>query len=227
MVREQIIRARAVILDAKILRPKNRSVLCCLGEQQRCRAFARRTIIFWLVREREHSVSVFSKSERDEASGLNGGRVDFKPETKATNGKALPDTVSMLTQGVQVTGNIVSEGTLQIFGRVDGDIHASCLLVKKGAKVEGNIVAQETIIHGVCKGTIRSNSVKLQDMAAVEGEIYSKSLTIEQDAQFEGVSRRLDKPVEAPVSAQAFVPAKVTLAPGAAAVGAMTEKVDA
>ena len=172
-------------------------------------------------------MSVFSKSERDDAGGLNGGRVDFKPETKATNGKALPDTVSTLAHGVLVTGNIVSEGTFQIFGRVNGDIHASHLLVKKGAQVEGNIVAQETIIHGVCKGVIRSNSVKLQDMAAVEGEIYSKSLTIEQDAQFEGVSRRLDKPVDVPASAQAFAPAKVTLAPEAAPAGTVAEKVDA
>lgn len=172
-------------------------------------------------------MSVFSKSERDDASGLNGGRVDFKSETKATNGKALPDTVSTLAHGVLVTGNIVSEGTFQIFGRVTGDIHASHLLVKKGAQVEGNIVAQETVIHGACKGIIRSNSVKLQDMAAVEGEIYSKSLTIEQDAQFEGVSRRLDKPVDAPASAQAFVPAKVTLAPDSTPAGAMAEKLDA
>jgi cytoskeletal protein CcmA (bactofilin family) len=173
-------------------------------------------------------VSVFSKSQSErDAGGLNGGKGDVKPEVKATNGTASPDTVSTLAHGVLVTGNIVSEGTLQICGRVNGDIHASHLIVKKGAQVEGNIVAQETIILGACKGIIHSNSVKLQDRAAVEGEIYSKSLTIEQDAQFEGVSRRLDKPVDAPASTQALVPAKVTLAPDAAPVGAMAEKMDA
>jgi cytoskeletal protein CcmA (bactofilin family) len=173
-------------------------------------------------------VSVFSKSQSERDSGsLNGGRGDVRPEVKDTNGTALPDTVSTLAHGVLVTGNIVSEGTLQICGRVNGDIHASHLIVKKGAQVEGNILAQETIILGACKGTIHSNSVKLQDMAAVEGEIYSKSLTIEQDAQFEGVSRRLDKPVDAPASTQAFVPAKITLAPETDPAGAMADKVDA
>jgi cytoskeletal protein CcmA (bactofilin family) len=159
-------------------------------------------------------VGVFSKSHSEyDASGLNGGKGDTKLETKAMNGRTLPDMVSTLAQGVLVTGNIVSEGTLQICGRVNGDIHASQLIVNKGAQVEGNIIAQEAIILGACKGIIHSNSVKLQDMAAVEGEIYSKSLTIEQDAQFEGVSRRLDRPVDAPPSVQAIVPAKVTLAP--------------
>jgi len=173
-------------------------------------------------------VSVFSKSQSErEPNGLNGGRGDIRPEAKATDGKAVPDAVSTLAHGVLVTGNIVSEGTLQICGRVNGDIHAAHLIVKKGAQVEGNIVAQETVILGACKGVIHSNSVKLQDMATVEGEIYSKSLTIEQDAQFEGVSRRLDKPVDAPVSAQIFSPAKVTLAPETVPAGAMAEKVDA
>jgi len=39
--------------------------------------------------------------------------------------------------------------------------------------------------------------------AVVDGEILNKSLTIEQNAQFEGVARRLDKPVEAPSDEQA------------------------
>lgn len=168
-------------------------------------------------------MGVFSKSQSEyDAGGLNGGKGDTRPETKPMNGKALPDMVSTLAHGVLVTGNIVSEGTLQICGRVNGDIHASQLIVKKGAQVEGNIVAQEAIILGACRGIIHSNSVKLQDMAAVEGEIYSKSLTIEQDAQFEGVSRRLDKPIDPPASVQSVVPAKVTLAPEAA-----PDKVDA
>lgn len=176
-------------------------------------------------------MGVFSKSQSErEASGLNGGKVDIKPEAKATNGKTLPETVSTLAHGVLVTGNIVSESTLHICGRVIGDIHASHLVVKEGAQIEGNIVAQETVILGACKGIIHSNSVKLQGVAAVEGEIYSKSLTIEQDAQFEGISRQLDKPVDAPLSAQATVTAKVPLAPAmaeAAPAGAVAEKVDA
>jgi cytoskeletal protein CcmA (bactofilin family) len=37
----------------------------------------------------------------------------------------------------------------------------------------------------------------------VDGEILSRSLTIEQNARFEGVSRKLEKPVEPPTSEQA------------------------
>jgi cytoskeletal protein CcmA (bactofilin family) len=159
-------------------------------------------------------MGVFSKSESErENNGYHASNGGIKPDAKATFGKAGPETVSTLGHGVLVTGNIVSETTLQIFGRVNGDIHASHLIVKEAAQVEGNIVAQETTILGICKGVIRGNSVKLQGAAMVEGEIYSKSLTIEQQAQFEGVSRRLDKPVEAPLSARTAAPTSIPLAP--------------
>jgi cytoskeletal protein CcmA (bactofilin family) len=102
-----------------------------------------------------------------------------------------------------ITGNIVCAGSVQIFGRVIGDIHAANLIIGEGARVEGNVIALETVIHGVFKGTIHANSVKLQNTAVVDGEILNKSLTIEQNAQFEGVARRLEKAVEAPSSEQA------------------------
>jgi len=176
-------------------------------------------------------VGIFAKSESErDDKGFNGSRGDVKPDAKAASGKPSPETVSTLGHGVLVTGNIVSESTLQICGRVNGDIHAAQLVIKDGAQVEGNVVAQQTIIFGAYKGVIRGNSVKLTGAAVVEGEIYSKSLNVEHDAQFQGVSRRLDKPVEAPSSAPAAMPAKIPLAPAlaeAAAAGAAAEKIDA
>ena len=111
--------------------------------------------------------------------------------------------ISTLASGMQVTGNIVCAGPLQIFGRVIGDIHASQLTIGEGAAVEGKIVAPETIIRGVFNGTVHGNVVKLQSTAVVEGEIFNRSLSIEQDARFEGVARRLDKAVEEPAIPQA------------------------
>jgi cytoskeletal protein CcmA (bactofilin family) len=97
-----------------------------------------------------------------------------------------------------ITGNIVCAGGLQIYGTVSGEIHASQLVICEGARVEGKVMAQDAVIHGHFKGTIHGNTVKLQSSAIVDGEIFNRQLTIEQNAQFEGVSRRLDRPVEAP-----------------------------
>jgi cytoskeletal protein CcmA (bactofilin family) len=65
-------------------------------------------------------------------------------------------------------------------------------------------------VQGAFNGTIHANSVKLQGTAAVNGEIFNKSLVIEPNVQFEGVSRRLDRTVEAPAADQAAAPAPET-----------------
>ena len=94
-----------------------------------------------------------------------------------------------------ITGQLRCPG-LQIFGRVTGEIQASHLVICEGAKVEGEIIAQETVIQGTFNGTIHGDGVDRQGL--VDGEIFDKSLVIEPNVQFEGVSRRLDRTVEAP-----------------------------
>ena len=138
-----------------------------------------------------------SKNETKPAVKGNEPRLD-----EAAAARPSPQMISTLGHGMLVTGNIVCAGALHVFGRVVGDIHASQLVICEGAKVEGKIVAPDTVIQGVFNGTVHGNNVKLQSTAVVDGEIFNKSLTIEQNAMFEGVSRRLDKAVEAPSSAE-------------------------
>lgn len=142
----------------------------------------------------------------------------FKSETKSTPTAAaepaaarsadrVAEQPSVLGRGMQITGNIVSTGSVQIHGRVTGDIQAAQLVICEGARVEGKVIAQDTVVQGTFNGNIHSTTVKLQKTAKVDGEIFSRSLMIEQEAQFEGVSRKLDKPVDAPGAAVAAVAA--------------------
>jgi cytoskeletal protein CcmA (bactofilin family) len=109
-----------------------------------------------------------------------------------------PAQTSAFARGMVITGNIVCTDPVEIFDRVTGDIHASQLTICEGAQVEGKVIAQDAIIQNTFKGTVHGNTVKLRGTAVVDGEIFNRSLTIEQDARFEGVARRLDQPVEAP-----------------------------
>ena len=139
-----------------------------------------------------------SKGERDKKSS-NVPVAEVKPsETPAAPGKSTPEVVSVLGPAMLITGNLDCTGSVEIHGQLIGEIHAERLLICEGSRVEGNVTAQETVIDGSFKGTIHSTSVKLRRSAVVNGEIYNKSLTIEEDVQFEGASRRLEKPVDAP-----------------------------
>ena len=156
-------------------------------------------------------MSYFSqtKGDRDlKTFDLVGTEAKTKADLAAPARRASQATeiVSTLGPGLLITGNVVSTGSVQIHGRVIGDIHAARLQIGHGAYVEGKVMAQEAVVEGEFKGTIHGNVVKLSATAVVEGEIYKQSLVIEQNAQFEGVSRRLPTPIEAPTDAQ-IVPA--------------------
>ena len=150
-------------------------------------------------------MSYFSsvKNERDVKLANGSANVaPAKPEVIRPVGKSGTDELSTVASGMQITGNIVCAGSLQIFGRVTGDIHAAHLAIREGGRVEGKIVAPDAVIEGSFLGTIHGNTVKLQKTASVEGEIFNNSLAIEEHARFEGVSRRLERAVEGPSLAQ-------------------------
>ncbi|HEY2136042.1 MAG TPA: polymer-forming cytoskeletal protein [Xanthobacteraceae bacterium] len=121
-----------------------------------------------------------------------------KPETVLRSEPAVkPETVSSIGTGMSMAGNIVCDGPMQIHGRVEGEVRATELLIGDNAEVDGNIVAQDLTVRGRVRGTIRAVRVKLQGNATVEGDIFHRALAIEENALFEGSSRRVDNPMEA------------------------------
>jgi cytoskeletal protein CcmA (bactofilin family) len=101
-----------------------------------------------------------------------------------------PEMVSCISPGMTVVGKIVGDGVVKIYGRLEGELQASEVTICEGAQVEGNVVAQGLIIAGRLKGTVHAGRVKLNGTAVVEGDIFHQSLSIEDNARFEGSSRR-------------------------------------
>ena len=106
------------------------------------------------------------------------------------------DQVSTISRGTTIVGKISGEGTLNVFGQVEGELRALNVLINEGARVEGDVVAQELTIGGQVKGAIHATRVKLNSTALVEGDIFHRSLSIEDTALFEGSSRRVENPIE-------------------------------
>jgi cytoskeletal protein CcmA (bactofilin family) len=109
--------------------------------------------------------------------------------------------VSSISAGMTVIGKIAGSGAVKILGRVEGELHASTVLIADGAEVEGDVVAEELTVGGRVKGTIRANRVRLNSTAIVEGDIFHRSLAIEENARFDGTSRRDDNAADKPRAA--------------------------
>jgi cytoskeletal protein CcmA (bactofilin family) len=121
--------------------------------------------------------------------------------------QASPEATSSISSGTSIVGKIVSDGAVNIFGRVEGELRASTIHISDGAEVEGDVVAEEVTIGGSVKGTIHATRVKLNSTAVVEGDIFHQLLAIEEHARFEGSSRRENNVIDTPRLALSRPPA--------------------
>ena len=126
-----------------------------------------------------------------------------KPEPTTRAGMS-----SCVGSGMSIVGNVQCNGPAQVFGRIEGELRASDLVIGNGAQVEGNVIAQDVTVCGRVRGTIHAVHVKLKDGGAVDGDIFHQSLSIDENSLFEGLSRRVENPTELPSSIDAKAPQK-------------------
>jgi cytoskeletal protein CcmA (bactofilin family) len=110
---------------------------------------------------------------------------DQVPATSRAGGAA---TQSVIDAWLNINGNLQSEGDVRVDGHICGDIRCAHLVVGREATVVGHIVAEEAVVRGRVKGTIRANRVVLQDTACVESDIFHKILSVDEGAEFDGLS---------------------------------------
>lgn len=96
---------------------------------------------------------------------------------------------SVFAEDVVVIGAIWSEGQVEIFGRVEGDVRVGSLTIGKDASVTGEVVAENLVVRGHIEGLVRAHSVQLVSTASVQGDIVQSKLTIQNGAEFNGHCR--------------------------------------
>lgn len=144
---------------------------------------------------------MFNKKPDGPPALPNGG----PPQMPATRTIAQPrragGATSVIGANLSITGNLETDGEVQIDGEIQGDIHAGRIVVGEQAMITGTLIADEIVIGGNVQGTIRGNHVTFRSASRVEGDVFHKTLSIEQGAYFEGKSRRSNDPMSMPQSA--------------------------
>ncbi len=165
----------------------------------------------------------FRKPDGDQRSGfVTASQPPSLPQSSPSPTRPIGATLRTAERGIpsvigpelQITGNLVSRGEVQIEGEINGDIHGSHVLVGERATVTGGIVSDEVVVRGHVMGSVRGKRVLLQSTSRVEGDIYHLTLAIEQGAYFEGKSRRTEDPT-AGFGLQERVPPRAEQAPPA------------
>jgi cytoskeletal protein CcmA (bactofilin family) len=103
---------------------------------------------------------------------------------------------SRIDASTTVTGQLSSEGDIELDGHVCGSIRCAQLIVGRDAAVTGAITAEEVAVRGRVTGTIRANLVILQSTARIEADIVYCLLAMDEGATFEGLARRRLNPLQ-------------------------------
>jgi len=141
---------------------------------------------------------LFSKNNKttDVTENKGGAMTPYSSQGKsgknAGSARAVP---SIISTDLDIVGNLSTTGDIQIEGTVEGDVQADSITIGQTATVRGELIANETIIHGRVIGRIRSHKVRLSSTSRVEGNIIHYTIAIEVGAEFHGLVERSDNPV--------------------------------
>ena len=102
-------------------------------------------------------------------------------------------TPSVIAGDMHVLGNIVSDGVLDIDGKIDGNVRCHTVSIRENGYVKGDVIAELVHVHGAIEGLIKATTVTLYASAKVTGTVMHESLTIEDGAFIDGKLKRTDK----------------------------------
>ena len=106
--------------------------------------------------------------------------VDWLNENYGVGLIMVNKTRSLLFSDIKITGNITEKESINIYGKVTGNINAELVETFENSNIEGNITSKNTFIGGKFKGDINSDRVYIRKTADMEGSIKHKTLSIKE-----------------------------------------------
>ena len=98
------------------------------------------------------------------------------------------DIISYFAPATVIEGDIHSDGSVHIDGRLKGEIICNGdLILGETSKVYGSIKAKNVIVSGYFKGSIESTEgLEILQTGHVEGDIQGSKLTIQEGGIYKG-----------------------------------------
>jgi cytoskeletal protein CcmA (bactofilin family) len=114
---------------------------------------------------------------------------------------------SVIGQGTVVRGNVRGEGSIEIYGRVDGNVIVTGdVTLGENASVHGDVSGARVSIGGAVTGDLTgTEAVIIERAAQITGDITAPRVGIEEGARVRG-ALRTDEPSGSPAARSASEP---------------------
>jgi cytoskeletal protein CcmA (bactofilin family) len=98
------------------------------------------------------------------------------------------DGYSVIDDQLSISGDMQTEGTIRVDGRVEGTLHrVDTLIVGAGGAVVGNVEAREVVIGGDLRGSLTvTGRVEVQASATIEGDIHAAAVMLQEGGTVHG-----------------------------------------
>lgn len=96
--------------------------------------------------------------------------------------------LSIIDDRLTIRGEIDTDGTIRVDGRVEGGVHrAGMLIIGAGGSLIGDVEARDVIVAGTIHGNVHATGrMEIEPGAAVHGEIRANSMLLREGATLHG-----------------------------------------
>lgn len=130
---------------------------------------------------------MFSKSSGSSSSDQTSQKKNSSITPTQSRSAVVP---SLLSSDLIITGDIKTDGEVQIDGRLDGNISAGKVTIGEQGAVNGKIVCAIIQVRGKVTGEIDAMSIELSETANVQADLLQDKLFIANGAFFDGKCTR-------------------------------------
>ena len=103
----------------------------------------------------------------------------------------IESKISNLSENLHIIGTVFSSGKISFNGSIKGTLESKSLYVGENGFIDGKVEADEAVILGRIKGTLKGNKVRLAASSRIEGDTYHQVIAIEDGAIYEGSIKRI------------------------------------
>ncbi len=93
---------------------------------------------------------------------------------------------SVLSSDLRISGDITSDGVVEILGKIDGTVTARGLTVGPDGDVKATVSAETVEVKGQLEGRVSCANLILRGNARVTADVTYRTVVIESGAQIEG-----------------------------------------
>jgi|GEM_PF-5459669 len=101
-------------------------------------------------------------------------------------GNAARGGPTVIGRRLAVTGDLFTDDSVEIHGRVEGTVIAPHVAVAAGGRVDGAVVARTVEIAGTVAGKAEAFSVTIRAGAEVLGSVVHHEIEVERGAKIDG-----------------------------------------